>query len=89
MAYYDVAKLVDDADFSSRVAACYALETREVENAQNPYAWAREHIWEVAAQPSFGDAYNYAVNTGNAAPGRDPSVITDNMILAAVNSIRA
>jgi hypothetical protein len=41
----------------------------------------------MAAQPGFGDAYAYALANGNPAPGKDDTVITDEQILSAVQSI--
>lgn len=83
MAYYDVFLLHQDADFQGRVASCYAIESGE----ENPNVWTQEHIWQMAAQPEFGDAYGYALNTGKENPGADPAVITDGQILSAVQSL--
>jgi hypothetical protein len=87
MAYHDVFLLTQDFDFLARVTACYAVETLGQDNAENPNAWATVHIWDMAAQPDFGDAYAYALNTGNTEPGKDPAVITDAQILSAVQAI--
>jgi len=88
MAFYDVALLRLDTDFLNRVAACYATETPLGEGV-DPTLWATEHAWDMAAQPGFGDAYASALANSVPNPGRDPSVIGDAQILAAVQQIRA
>jgi hypothetical protein len=82
VAYYDVFLLTQDSDFQGRVAACYATE----EGQENPNAWTFEHLWVLAAEPGFGDAYASALASGNERPGKDPAVITDGMILSAVQA---
>jgi hypothetical protein len=88
MAYSDIALLASDVDFYARTAACYATETLDTDHVL-PNQWAQEHAWDMAAQPGFGDAYAYAVNTDVERPGNDPAVITDAQILAAVQSLIA
>lgn len=91
MAYTDLALLAGDTDFSTRVAACVASET--VANPDvgyaDPFTWARDHTWKVAAQPGFADAYASALASSNPRPGWDASVITDAQILSAVQAIVA
>lgn len=84
MAYWDIARLANDSEFLSRVAACRMME---VPDNNDPWSWVHAHSWQMAGQPGFGDAYGYAIAMGNEHPGSDPAVITDNMILAAVQSI--
>jgi hypothetical protein len=86
MAYYDVYRLRSDVDFMARVAACYAIE-RQLGVGLDPGEWSQVHAWEMAAQPGFGDAYAYAIASDNETPGRDPAVVTDEQILAAVQAI--
>jgi hypothetical protein len=86
MAYTDIAELQADPDFIQRTIACYAVETLG-QGAQMPAAWQAENSWDMAAQPGFGDAYAYAKNTGVENPGKNPAVITDGQILAAVQSL--
>jgi hypothetical protein len=90
MAYYDVAQLSRDTAFLDRCAACFATE--ETENIGKPEwvdppLWATQHGWAMASAPGFGDAYAYAIASGNENPGKDPSVITDAQILSAVQYI--
>jgi hypothetical protein len=90
MAFYDVALLKQDTDFLNRVAACYAQET-PLGEGDNPDVWASQHNWDIASAPGFGDAYASALaqDPPNPNPGSDPGVITDAMILSAVQAIMA
>jgi hypothetical protein len=86
--YSDVALLARDLDFTARVTAAYASESlTDPDPANNPEIWTRDHSWEVAAQPGFGDAYASALAGSVVRPGNDPSVISDAQILSAVQSI--
>ena len=93
MAYYDVALLQADTDFRNRVAAAFAQEKIAADvipyGADDPWTWAATYAWAIAAAPGFGDAYAYALaqEPPNPAPGKDPTVITDGQILAAVQHI--
>ena len=84
MPYSAQAQLSSDADFIARVAACAAVE---IPKTHQPMQWARDHIWWIAAAPGFADAYEYAINSDNPNPGKDPAVITDAMILGAVQAL--
>lgn len=88
MPYFDVATLAGDPDFVARVTACYASETLGDSDGL-PAQWASEHMWDMAAQPGFGDAYASALASGVPDPGRDESVISDAQILGAVQTILA
>lgn len=87
MAYSDVALLAADMDFARRTTAGYATETLGQTGSVEPATWQSMHAWDMAAQPGFGDAYAYALANGNPRPGWDPAVITDAMILSAVQGI--
>jgi hypothetical protein len=90
MALSDVALLAVDPDFLSRTSACVAVEQNADPGSWvdiNPQRWAMEHQWQMAATPTFGDKYGYAVSTGVVRPGNDPSVISDGEILSAVQAI--
>jgi len=80
MSYMTIAKCVSDADFQSRVNACTYQE------GFNPY----EHstlMWDVAGKSDIEQAYAYALEAGTPEPGADETVITDPMILSAVQSL--
>jgi hypothetical protein len=87
MAYFDISLLAQDQDFLLRVAACYSTETLGDADAIFPTEWSAQHLWEIASAPGFGDAYASALAGGVPNPGRDPSVINDTQILAAVQTV--
>lgn len=87
MAYYDVSLLTQDGDFQQRVAAAYATETVDEVDDINPSAWMNAHIWDMAAQPGFGDAYASALAGNVQNPGREQAVISDGQILSAVQHL--
>ena len=81
MSYNDIATMAKDGDLRERIAACAAEEgIRE----PHPTQWADRNQWALAASPGWGDAYGYALNTNVERPGKSESVITDAMILSAV-----
>ena len=47
------------------------------------------HALTLAASPGFGAAWDSAVECGIENPGSDPAVISDQMILAAVQALLA
>lgn len=89
MAYSDVTLLAQDYDFQLRTAACIAVETQAEAVPPNAPGWAADHAWQMAAAPGFGAAYASALASGVVRPGWDPSVISDNQILAAIQAIVA
>lgn len=76
MAYWDIAMMAQDPDLYGRVQACYAQE--------KPAAVINMLV--LAASPGWDAAWASAVAGGNETPGRDPAVITDGMILSAVQA---
>lgn len=83
MAYSDVALLSSDNDFILRTRAAVTQE-----GEPDPVTWSIDHQWQMAGAPGFGDAYASAVVAGVVRPGNDPAVISDPMILAAVQALR-
>jgi hypothetical protein len=86
MPYAAQAQLANDSDFIARVSSCASVE---VPHSHQPLQWAHDHIWWLSAAPGFAEAYEYALLSGNERPGNDPAVITDGMILAAVQPLVA
>lgn len=86
MSYNSIASLSLDADLKLRLAACVASEGK---GGDYPEGWVEANRWQFAATPGWGDAYGYAVAVGKERPGRDEGVITDPMILAAVQPMLA
>lgn len=87
MTYAIIATIQRDPDIRDRVAACVAVEGL----SPSPDQWAAENAWKLAAQPGWAAAWGSALasHAGEEAyaPGVDESVITDGMILSAVQSI--
>ena len=86
MTYWTVALMSKDADLLDRVTACVAIE-----GERDPELWTQKHKWAVAGQPGWGDSWEYALNVGHdpTTIGQDPSVITDQAILSAVQAINS
>lgn len=84
MSYNSIFTLSQDADLRSRLTACAAVEGK---GGDFPEWWVQSNIWTLSITPGWGDAYGYAVSVGKERPGYDESVITDAMILAAVQPL--
>lgn len=84
MSYLAQARLASDSDLLARVTACAATE-----NIPAPDEWAYRHRWVLSAQPGWAAAYASALESAVESPGAEASVISDGMILAAVQSITA
>lgn len=83
--YLSQAAIAADPAMHDRIAQCAAQE-----NAPgDPDAWTFEHRRDLAAQPGWSEAWESAVTGGVENPGADPAVITDQMILAACQSMLA
>lgn len=83
MSYRTMATMARDNNLLDRVAACAATQ-----HDLDPLRWAAERAWQLAAQPGWDAAYEYALAAGNENPGGDNSVVSDGMILAAVQALR-
>lgn len=83
MSYWDISQMSADMDLTSRVSAAAAQEHK----SDNPRQWAADHMLELAASPGWSEAWASALAGGNLEPGRDGAVITDPMILAAVQPL--
>lgn len=88
MAYSDIVQMATNYSLQSRVAAAAAQE-----GEQDPMTWAQSNAWDFAAQPGWSDAWAYAKDTQtvnqNPDTGARNDVISDGMILSAVQAIRA
>jgi hypothetical protein len=85
MSYNDVAALAADTDFRVRIAACYSTERPT--SAVHPLTWADLYQYTIAGAPGFGDAYASALAGNVENPGKDEGVITDAMLLGAVQGL--
>jgi hypothetical protein len=83
VSYTNISKIASDPDLRTRIATCAAME-----QIKHPWGWLDEHIWEFIGQPAWGSQYDYAVETNVPTPGLDQGVISDGMILSAVQAIK-
>jgi hypothetical protein len=81
VSYFTISQMSHDPDLHERVSACAAQEQPD-----NPVQWAADNMLLLAAAPGWDAAWSSALAAGNPAPGRDEAVITDGMILAAVQA---
>lgn len=81
MSYATIFQCANDLPFRGRVTACCAQE-----GATEPENTADQILWPVSAAADVEAAYASAVIAGNPNPGGDESVITDQMILSAVQA---
>ena len=88
MTYASIANIVDSASLRRRILACAADE-----GVPTPDLWVTQNIWTIASQPGWADAWDYAVDNwtpdDNPDTGARPGVISDAMILAAVQALNA
>lgn len=80
--YWSVALVQQDSDLQQREIACASIEG--IPDA--PY-WVMSHSWDYATQPTWGEKYQYALDSLNPRPGKDDTVITDADILSATQLI--
>lgn len=86
MGYYEQNLMTEDQDLLNRLTACVAEEVDT--KGQHPRTWLDKHIWGIIVTPGWRDTYSYAIQNNVDRPGRDESVITDAMILSAVQSYK-
>lgn len=88
MTYNGITQIASSASLLNRVAAAAADEGQS-----DPVGWAQRHAWELAVQPGWADAWQYAEDNAtinvNPDTGVRDDVINDSMILAAVQAILA
>lgn len=81
--YWGINLVAHDSALQARVTAC-AAQQGEV----SPVDWAAANQFRWASQPTWAEKYEYALATMVIEPGKDPAVITDGDILAAVQALR-
>ncbi len=81
MSYWDIATMAGDSDLFVRCRACAAQE-----GIADPNGWTSDHMLHLAASPGWSEAWASAIASDNPQPGRDPAVISDPMILSAVQA---
>jgi hypothetical protein len=90
--YSTIATMTRDYWLLQRLTAAAAQEGKP-----KPYeGWVEAHKWELASTPGWAEAWESAVAAGLPVPGSgvpsigdEPGVITDGMILAAVQPMGA
>lgn len=81
MSYSTINQCANDEALRARVTACCAQE-----GSVNPPATMTTVIWPVSGASDIEAAYASALAADNPDPGGDEAVITDGMILAAVQA---
>lgn len=81
MSYNTINRCANDQAFQARITACAAQE-----GAVEPNAAMYKLVWPVSTRTDIEAAYASAVAASNPNPGGDESVITDGMILSAVQA---
>lgn len=82
MSYNSVADMAESFSLTRREVAAAAKESVE-----SPEVWVQAWKWKLASSPGWDAAWDSAVAGGVAEPGADEAVITDAMILSAVQAI--
>jgi len=83
VSYLSISKCVEDHDFVSRTRAC------AVQEGADPNTIQSELYWWVSTRADIEAAYASALAAGSPNPGGDEAVITDGMILSAVQAAPA
>jgi len=83
MSYSTQADMAQDPLLQRRVAACAATQ-----GIGEPLEWSAASMWQLSAEPGWDAAYSSALAAENPAPGRDEAVISDPMILSAVQALK-
>jgi hypothetical protein len=86
MSYLTIVRMVQSGVLTQR---CVAAAAQEVAAGVDPVSWVGANTWLLCAQPGWSDAWDYAdVTAGHVGDwGADESVITDGMILSAVQAL--
>lgn len=85
MSYQEVVDVYGSQELRMRVTACAATE-----GVPDPYSFIAQNEWQLAAQPGWAAAWGSAVLAElQGELGSRADVITDAMILAAVQALSA
>ena len=79
MSYNDVADMAESGALTRRLYAAAAGE-----GINPPQPWVTDNIWALVSQPGWPAAWASAKALGVQNPGADEGVITDGMMLSAV-----
>ena len=81
MSYATINLCANDPALQGRVTACCAQE-----GAESPQSAMYQLIWPLSSAADIEAAYASALAADNPDPGGDETVITDGMILSAVQA---
>lgn len=88
MSYQAITSMRNSPSLTQRIVACVAQE-----GIDNPETAVSQYMWKIIARVDWVSAWDSATETytldKNPDTGIRPDVITDNMILAAVQAVRA
>jgi len=82
--YLSISAIANNTFMQERVRSCYAQQTEE-----DPVQWVWNNRYDWAAAPGWGAAWESALASNITEPGKDPTVITDGMILSQIQSMLA
>lgn len=87
MSYQSIVEMAGSSSLIYRIAAAAAAEGQS-----DALGWAQTRIWRLAGSPGWADTWAYAVDTAtiniNPDTGKRSDVITDAMLLSAVQALR-
>ena len=84
MSYSSIALMAEDNDLRLRIKACASKE-----GDRDGQAWVTQNIWLLTSTPGWDEAWDSALQVGIGRPGNMPNVISDYMILVAVQTLKA
>jgi hypothetical protein len=82
MGYNEIADMRDSSTLRRRLVASAAQEHKPT-----PESWIETRIWQIVSSPGWDAAWASALASGNKDPGSSEAVITDGMILGAVQPL--
>lgn len=97
--YLSIAAIADDEYMLARLNACVTqqfhlgnitIDPKWGEDATAPLSWVSNYRYLWASSPGWGESWSYALNVNtdpSYEPGKDIAVITDEMILSAVQTL--
>jgi hypothetical protein len=89
--YLAISQIANSESMRERMRAAITQQSRlgNAPMVQNPLQWVDNNRYVWAAAPGWGEAWKYALDSGNENPGGDEAVITDGMILATIQELVA
>lgn len=84
MSYLVISQITQSGSLQNRLTAAAAQEGK---GAPDYASWVFAHIWDFASEPGWDAAWASAQAGGVTDPDSNEGVITDGMILAAVQAM--